>query len=69
MKYQVLSPEGYAINPTASYKTKAQAKSALKDWINSYKAQGHYTQVCYNGYRREISIDHLPDYCDIVAIN
>jgi len=69
MKYQVLSPDGFAINcDGAMYRSKRKAIQALKEWVQNYKAQGYYSQVCYNGYVRRISLVELSDYCEIRTI-
>ena len=68
-RYQVLSPDGFSIDGSrplfTSYK---KAKQALSKWIENYKAQGYYSQTCYNGYIRRISLTELPDYCEIITI-
>lgn len=67
--YKILSPEGFDISPTvATYKNLKQVKEALKTFINNYKAQGYYSQTCYNGYIRRIDVKHLSDYCEIIKI-
>lgn len=65
--YQVLSPDGFEIG-FAFYNTLKEARTALKDWIAGYKAQGYYSQTCYNGYVRKIELKHLKDYCEIIKI-
>lgn len=66
--YQVLSPDGFDINhQQATYRSLKSAKQALKDWVHSYTAQGYYSQTCYNGYIRRISLNELPDYCTIIT--
>ena len=69
MKYQVLSPDGFAINcEGAIYKSIKQARQALKKWAENYRIQGYYSQTCYNGYVRRISLIELPEYCEIVKL-
>ena len=69
MKYQAISPDGFAINcDGAIYTNRKKALEALKDWTNNYKAQGYYSQTCYNGYIRRISLAELLDYCEIRTI-
>ena len=68
-KYQVLSPDGFTISHSVShYRSLKQAKQALTDWIQNFRHQGYYSQTCYNGYRRQISLTELPDYCQIITI-
>lgn len=66
-KYQVLSPDGFTING-GCYDTLKEAKNDLKRWIQGYSEQGYYSQTCYNGYIRRISLQELPDYCEIITI-
>ncbi len=69
MKYQVLSPDNFPINCNgAMYRSIKSAKQALKLWINNYKQQGYYSQTCYNGYVRHISLNELADYCEIIKL-
>lgn len=68
-KYIVKSPDGFDLScECKEYTSIKQAKQAIKNWVNNYKTQGYYSQTCYNGYIRHISLQELPDYCDIVAI-
>ena len=68
-KYIVKSPDGFALtHECKEYTSLKQVRQAIKDFANNYKAQGYYSQTCYNGYVRHISIEEIPDYCDIIAI-
>lgn len=68
-KYQVLSPDNIPINcDGAIYTSIKKATDALQKWTTNYKAQGYYSQTCYNGYIRRISVQELPDYCEIITI-
>jgi hypothetical protein len=67
-KYRVLSPDNIDINYEGGYNTLKEAKAGLKQWVSGYQKQGYYSQVCYNGYVRQISLDLLPGYCDIIKI-
>ena len=68
--YQVLSPDGFQImvQGEITFSSLKKAKQALSQWVKSFITQGYYSQVCYNGYRRQISLNHLPDYCDIIKL-
>lgn len=69
MRYQVLSPDGFTIShKVSSYRSIKQAKQALSEWVNNYQFQGYYSQTCYNGYIRHISLNELPDYCEIIRV-
>lgn len=68
-KYQVLSPDNIPIScDGAIYSSLKKAKEALKNWAESYRVQGYYSQVCYNGYVRRISVEMIPGYCEIVLL-
>lgn len=67
-KYQVLSPDGFTVDFRTSYLSKREALEALQEFVERYKAQGYYSQTCYNGYVRRISLEELPDYCNIVTV-
>ena len=65
-QYKVLSPDNIPINCDGGvYPSKKKAIEALKNWVNNYRTQGYYSQVCYNGYVRHIPIVDLLDYCNI----
>ena len=65
--YRVLSPDNIDIAHTpAKYTTLYSARKALAKWIQGYEQQGYYSQTCYNGYRRHIHLNELPDYCEII---
>lgn len=64
MSYRVLSPDNIDIAPR-TYRTIKDARTALTEWVQNYRAQGFYSQTCYNGYVRHISLEELPDYCEI----
>lgn len=68
-KYIILSPDNIPIHHEQAFFTSIKkAKEFLTEWIKGYTAQGYYSQVCYNGYRRQIPLEHLSDYCEIRTI-
>lgn len=68
-KYLVKSPDGFTIEYEHPYYTSIKkVKEALARFVSNYKAQGYYSQTCYNGYTRRISLNELSDYCDIIAL-
>jgi len=67
-KYQVLSPDGFTIECDPIYTSQKAVKQAVARFIDRYRLQGYYSQTCYNGYRRQISIAELPDYLTINTI-
>ena len=72
--YRVLSPDNFdthfdvETNGIKEYATIKEAKAELKRFANNYKLQGYYSQTCYNGYVRQIPLDQLADYCEIIKI-
>lgn len=66
--FRVLSPDGIDIAPE-TYATMYEARKALAKWVQNYSRQGWYSQTCYNGYVRRISLHELPDYCEIVSVD
>jgi hypothetical protein len=66
--YKILSPDNFDISWHKQKYTKKEIAPALKAFADSFKTQGYYSQVCYNGYRRQISIAEIPDYCTIIKI-
>lgn len=68
-KYQALSPDGFTIDfHKPFYRSIKQAREAIATFAQAYKQQGYYSQACYNGYTRRISVNEIPDYCDIITI-
>jgi hypothetical protein len=68
-KYQVVSPDNIPITcDGAIFRSLKQARIALTKWTENYQAQGYYSQVCYNGYVRQIPLECLADYCEIKTI-
>jgi len=65
-KYRILSPDGFDISHEKISYTKKEVFPALQAFVDNYKAQGYYSQTCYNGYVRHISLQELPDYCEII---
>lgn len=64
--YRVLSPDGFDISAVKRNYTLKEAKEAVKVFANNYQKQGYYSQICYNGYKREIPVNQIADYCEIV---
>jgi hypothetical protein len=74
MKYRVLSPDGFDTHfnvitgNTKFYNSIKEVKAELKRFANNYKLQGYYSQICYNGYKREIPVVSIPDYCEVITV-
>lgn len=61
--FDVISPDGFSINPTEKYKTEKDAKGAFEIWKRRYKAQGYYSSN-----RGRIDLKDLFYFCKIVKI-
>ena len=66
--YRILSPDNIDISHEKQLYTRKEITPALKQFSNNYTTQGHYSQICYNGYRREIPVNQIADYCEIITI-
>lgn len=64
-KYQILSPDGFNIDFSISYyKSKKEALTALKNWLNRYKIHGYYSSTQYG----RINLLDLQDYCQLIEL-
>jgi len=61
-KYNVLSPDGFSIHCSDTYKSVEEARKAIEEWKKNYERQGYYSS---NKYGR-IPLNELQKYCDIV---
>lgn len=66
-KYIIKSPDGFTIEPKPYYTSKRQAMDAFQAFKERFVGQGYYSQVCYNGYRRQIPLQDLENYCDFIV--
>jgi hypothetical protein len=64
MKYDVISPDGFSIHPTDTYKTKAEATYAFKQWLKRYEKQGYYSSSQFG----RIPLNEVIRYCKIVEL-
>jgi hypothetical protein len=62
MEYNVLSPDGFPIHFSDTYKSIKEAKKAIKEWKKGYERQGYYSSTKYG----RIPLNELEKYCDIV---
>lgn len=60
-KFDVISPDGFSIHYSDTYKSKKAAETALKNWCKAYERQGYYSSM-----RGRIELINLPYYCKIV---
>jgi hypothetical protein len=61
-KYNVLSPDGFSIHFSDTYKSIKEAKNAIQEWKKNYERQGYYSSTQYG----RIPLNELQKYCDIV---
>jgi uncharacterized protein YaaR (DUF327 family) len=62
--YDVISPDGFSIHFSDTYKTKKQAKNALKEWVKRYENQGYYASN-----KGRIPLNELEQHCRIVEVD
>lgn len=62
MEYIVLSPDGFPIHFSDTYKSIEEAKKAIEEWKKGYERQGYYSSTQYG----RIPLNELEKYCDIV---
>ncbi len=62
-RYDVLSPDGFAIDRVATYPSKRTAKSAFRRWKKRYEKQGYYSSN--NG---RIALEDLENFCTLIEL-
>ena len=63
MRYNLLSPDGFAIHPTKTYPSVNKLADAFSKWKMRYEAQGYYS----SNFKR-IPLEKLLDNCTIVEV-
>jgi hypothetical protein len=63
--FDILSPDGFSIHFSDTYKTVEEAKKAFRQWKNRYEFQGYYSSTKYG----RIPLNELENYCKIVKVN
>ena len=64
-KYQILSPDGFEINPNINYyKSIKEVKQSFYNWVERYKIQGYYSSPNYG----KINLNDIEYYCTIIEI-
>lgn len=68
--YDVLSPDGFSIHHSDTYKTKEEAFKRFDEWKEGYRRQGWYSSGkfmagCPDG---RIGLDELSIYCTLVTM-
>ncbi len=62
-KFDLLSPDGFAISFDAVYNSKKEAEKAFTEWAKRYEVQGYYSS---NGGR--IPLDELRSHCKLITL-
>jgi hypothetical protein len=62
-RFDVISPDGFSIHFSDTYKSVEAAKEAFENWKKRYEVQGYYSSV-----RGRIPLDELEHYCRIVEV-
>ena len=62
-RFNVLSPDGFAIEFDKDYGSTQEAETAFAIWKKRYEKQGYYSSN-----RGRISLDVLADYCELVEV-
>ena len=63
-KFDIISPDGFAISFDEVYTTFRQGAKAFINWKNRFKVQGYYSSVKYG----RIHLDDLKDYCEVIKL-
>lgn len=63
-KYDLLTPDGFSINPSKTYTTPKQILMAFNDWKKQFEKQGYYS---HEG--EKIPLVDLENYCNVIQIN
>lgn len=61
-RYIVLSPDGFTIHPTDTYRNLKDAEDAFDEWKKQYEGQGYYSSTNYG----KIPLEDLKDYCEFI---
>lgn len=58
-RWNILSPDGFAINPEKTYASKKEGLAEFEKWKERYRQQGYYSSTRYG----RIGVDDLVRYC------
>lgn len=61
--FDVLSPDGFSIHHSDTYKSIEEAQTATTNWIKNYERQGYYSSV-----RGRIPLDEVASCCRIIEV-
>jgi len=64
MSYDIISPDGFAIDYSKTYKTKEEAIDSFNSWKKRFEEQGYYS----SNYGR-IPLDELEDNCSLIELD
>ncbi len=62
-QYDILSPDGFSIDPSKTYDSPEKAIKALKKWKKRFKEQGYYSSN--NG---RIDLLDLEESCELIDL-
>ncbi len=62
-RFNVISPDGFAIDRVATYKNREEAIVAFNVWKKRFEIQGYYSSN-----QGRISLEDLADFCSIVQV-
>lgn len=65
MSIDIISPDGFSINPWVKFSSESDAWKHFDEWIKRYEAQGYYSSVDYG----RIPLDELKQYCTLITYN
>lgn len=64
-KYDVISPDGFSIHFSDTYRSKKKAREAFEAWKKQFERQGYYSSVKYG----RIPLADLENYVSLVPLN
>ena len=64
-KYDVLSPDGFSIHMSDTYRSIKKAREAFESWVKQFKIQGYYSSPRYG----RIPYDEIKDYVQLKPLN
>lgn len=62
-KYDIISPDGFAISRDETYESPEKAGEALDKWVQNYASQGYYASN-----HGRIPIEQLALHCRLITI-
>lgn len=62
--YDILSPDGFSIDPEKVYQTEQEAEDAFNEWKKRYERQGYYSSN-----HGRIALEDLRDECSLIKLD